>query len=47
MGGSLFLLCFLIIHQSGTAQTNLLLNGGFEQINTCTEYKAECGDAQQ
>src|SRR5689334_17202367 len=25
------------------AQTNLLLNGGFEDINTCTEYKAECG----
>lgn len=43
IGGSFFLLCFLIFHQSGTAQTNLLLNGGFEQINTCTEYKAECG----
>jgi len=25
------------------AQTNLLLNGGFEDINTCTEYNAECG----
>jgi outer membrane protein OmpA-like peptidoglycan-associated protein len=26
-----------------TAQTNLLLNGGFEDVNTCTEYNAECG----
>jgi outer membrane protein OmpA-like peptidoglycan-associated protein len=25
------------------AQTNLLLNGGFEDINTCVEYKSECG----
>ncbi|MEI2740382.1 MAG: hypothetical protein V9F01_16530 [Chitinophagaceae bacterium] len=25
------------------AQTDLLLNGGFEEINTCTEYNAECG----
>ena len=25
------------------AQTNLLLNGGFEEVNTCTEYKSECG----
>jgi outer membrane protein OmpA-like peptidoglycan-associated protein len=25
------------------AQTNLLLNGGFEDVNTCTEYSAECG----
>lgn len=25
------------------AQTNLLLNGGFEEVNTCTEYNAECG----
>jgi outer membrane protein OmpA-like peptidoglycan-associated protein len=25
------------------AQSNLLLNGSFEDINTCTEYKAECG----
>jgi outer membrane protein OmpA-like peptidoglycan-associated protein len=28
---------------TGLAQTNLLLNGGFDDINTCTEYKAECG----
>jgi outer membrane protein OmpA-like peptidoglycan-associated protein len=26
-----------------SAQTNLLLNGGFEDINTCVEYNAECG----
>lgn len=26
-----------------TAQHNLLLNGNFEDINTCTEYNAECG----
>lgn len=26
-----------------SAQTNLLLNGGFEDINTCTEYNSECG----
>src|SRR6187431_2762285 len=25
------------------AQTNLLLNGGFEDVNTCTEYNSECG----
>ncbi|MGB3006517.1 MAG: hypothetical protein WBC06_08420, partial [Chitinophagaceae bacterium] len=26
-----------------SAQNNLLLNGNFEDINTCTEYNAECG----
>jgi outer membrane protein OmpA-like peptidoglycan-associated protein len=26
-----------------SAQTNFLLNGGFEDINVCTEYHAECG----
>jgi outer membrane protein OmpA-like peptidoglycan-associated protein len=26
-----------------SSQTNLLLNGGFEDVNTCTEYTAECG----
>jgi hypothetical protein len=26
-----------------SAQTDLLLNGDFEDINTCTEYNAECG----
>lgn len=25
------------------AQPNLLLNGGFEDVNTCTEYNSECG----
>lgn len=29
--------------QQASAQTNLLINGDFEDINTCTEYKAECG----
>lgn len=28
---------------SSFAQTNLLLNGGFEDINTCSEYQSECG----
>ena len=32
----------ICIHRS-IAQANLLLNGGFEDVNTCTEYKAECG----
>ena len=27
----------------GKSQTNLLLNGGFDDVNVCTEYKAECG----
>ncbi|MEQ1677556.1 MAG: OmpA family protein, partial [Chitinophagaceae bacterium] len=33
----------LLHHTNCHAQTNLLLNGGFEEVNTCTEYKAECG----
>ena len=38
------LLSFLLLQcWIAHAQTNLLLNGGFEDINTCTEYKAECG----
>lgn len=28
---------------SGFGQTNLLLNGNFEDINTCKEFNAECG----
>lgn len=36
---AVFLLAASFLH----AQTNLLLNGGFEDINTCTEYKSECG----
>ena len=40
-----FILPFLILTQANniSAQTNLLLNGNFEDINTCTEYSAKCG----
>src|SRR5687767_9010414 len=38
----LFATCIIYSTQSHS-QTNLLLNGGFEDINTCTEYKSECG----
>lgn len=34
---------WLLYQNNCFAQTNLLLNGGFEEVNTCTEYKAECG----
>lgn len=38
------LVAALLLQVSFTnAQTNLLLNGGFEEVNTCTEYSAECG----
>lgn len=37
----LFALSFCVHHAK--AQTDLLLNGNFEAINTCTEYNAECG----
>jgi outer membrane protein OmpA-like peptidoglycan-associated protein len=33
----------LFVHENIFAQNNLLLNGDFEDINTCTEYNAECG----
>ncbi|MBI3137774.1 MAG: OmpA family protein [Sphingobacteriales bacterium] len=33
----------LLVALSGHAQPNLLLNGGFDDVNVCTEYKAECG----
>jgi outer membrane protein OmpA-like peptidoglycan-associated protein len=33
----------LLLSNSMAAQTNLLLNGNFEDINTCTEYNAACG----
>jgi outer membrane protein OmpA-like peptidoglycan-associated protein len=33
----------LLISAFAAAQTNLLLNGGFEDVNTCTEYNSECG----
>lgn len=34
---------FFIGLPAGMSQTNLLVNGGFEEVNVCTEYKAECG----
>ena len=34
--------CLLQLN-STHAQINLLLNGGFEDVNTCTEYNSECG----
>ena len=39
------LLSFFILSLANqfSAQTNLLLNGNFEEINTCTEYSAKCG----
>src|SRR5215216_6310912 len=37
------LILALFINNSVSAQSNLLLNGGFEDINTCVEYNAECG----
>lgn len=41
----LFFLLFAVVSGSpmGMTQTNLLLNGGFDEVNVCTEYKAECG----
>jgi outer membrane protein OmpA-like peptidoglycan-associated protein len=36
-------LTIILLQQRIAAQTNLLLNGGFEEVNTCTEYTAECG----
>ncbi|MBK6936426.1 MAG: OmpA family protein [Chitinophagaceae bacterium] len=40
---AIIILLFVLLQVKLTAQTNLLLNGGFEEINTCTEYNAECG----
>jgi outer membrane protein OmpA-like peptidoglycan-associated protein len=37
------LLLLLRVGITGHAQPNLLLNGGFDDVNVCTEYKAECG----
>jgi outer membrane protein OmpA-like peptidoglycan-associated protein len=38
------LILFVLLHRlPAAAQVNLLLNGGFEEVNTCTEYDAECG----
>ncbi len=39
----LFLIICLIQVNNISAQNNLLLNGGFEDINTCSEYNSECG----
>jgi len=39
----LVLLLFAFVCARSKAQTNLLLNGGFDDVNVCTEYKAECG----
>jgi outer membrane protein OmpA-like peptidoglycan-associated protein len=37
------LFIILLIPAILSAQNNLLLNGGFEDVNTCTEYNSECG----
>lgn len=37
------LLIFLLKTYSCFSQTSLILNGGFEDINTCSEYNSECG----
>lgn len=34
---------FVLFKSTCQAQNNLLLNGGFEDVNVCTEYSAECG----
>jgi hypothetical protein len=35
---------FAVLHRfSCFSQSNLLLNGNFEDINTCVEFKAQCG----
>lgn len=39
----LFIFLTFLQSEKISAQHNLLLNGGFEDINTCTEYNAECG----
>jgi outer membrane protein OmpA-like peptidoglycan-associated protein len=39
----LFVSLTILQSEKISAQHNLLLNGGFEDINTCTEYNAECG----
>lgn len=38
-----FVLLLLMLPGYSFEQTNLLVNGGFEDINTCTEYNSECG----
>lgn len=40
----LVMLCLICcLNTTVSAQKNLLLNGDFEEVNTCTEYKSECG----
>ena len=39
----LLIIACLFQFSIANAQTNLLLNGGFEDVNTCTEYSSECG----
>ncbi len=40
---ALVTLFFVMQFNIAYSQLNLLLNGGFEDVNTCTEYSAECG----
>ncbi len=40
---SVALIVAFLLQEKVFSQTNLLLNGGFEEVNTCTEYSAECG----
>lgn len=40
---ALLFIQLLLHYLPSAAQSNLLLNGGFEDINTCTEYNSECG----
>ncbi|HVU56705.1 MAG TPA: OmpA family protein [Puia sp.] len=41
----LLLVCLLICHSLGARCQTLLANGGFEDVNTCTEYHAQCAPA--
>jgi outer membrane protein OmpA-like peptidoglycan-associated protein len=40
---SILLIALAVTSINTYAQNNLLLNGGFDDVNVCTEYKAECG----
>lgn len=40
---SILLIAFAFAFMNSNAQINLLLNGGFDEVNVCTEYNAECG----
>jgi outer membrane protein OmpA-like peptidoglycan-associated protein len=39
----IFIFTLLLNSNLLQAQVNLLLNGGFEDVNTCTEYNSPCG----